>query len=140
MRGRSNRSGMLYGSPGNYDYQTTFAAPAGVTSVTLTGQWASDDAGTDIRVNGVSSVLTNSGFSAWTSFRLTEPVIDGAVNTLDFIVNNAGTSDNPTGLRVEFSAVTFIPEPATGSAVFLGVLGLLARQRRGVNVKMAAEM
>jgi hypothetical protein len=129
-----NNNAQVYGSPGNYDYQTTFTAPDGASSVTITGQWAADDSGLDIRVNGVSSGdTTTSGFSAFTPFTLTEPVAPG-LNTLDFIVQNVNSNgDNPTGLRVEIGSVTFalVPEPAMGMAVATAAsLGLILPRRR----------
>jgi YVTN family beta-propeller protein len=129
-----NNNAQVYGSPGNYDYRTTFEAPAGATSVTITGKWAADDAGLDILVNGVTSGnTTSSGFSAFTAFALTAVVAPGT-NNLDFIVLNQNSNgDNPTGLRVEIQSVTFspVPEPGTVTALAAGAVGLfLARRRR----------
>jgi YVTN family beta-propeller protein len=124
-----NNSSSLDGSPGNYDYRTTLTAPAGATSVTLTGSWAADDTGVDIKLNGVSSGITNhNGFTTLTPFTLTGAVLPGQ-NLLDFIVNNGGTGVSVTGLRVEIDSVTFAPEP-TSLLGLLASLALLRRRRR----------
>ncbi len=93
-------------NPGNYTYRFRFSLhdfePA---SVVLTGQWSSDNAGVDIRLNGHSTGLVNDGdFSRFSpSFTLDQGFIDG-LNTLEFVVNNAGDSPNPTGFRAELQA------------------------------------
>lgn len=105
-----NNNESLSSAPGRYDYRTTFLAPAGAARVKVVGSWAADDSGTDILVNGTSTGLqSTNGFANMTPFTLDEPVRAGAANNLDFLVTNAGTSDNPTGLRVEVNSVLFIP-------------------------------
>ena len=51
-------------------------------------------------MNGASSGNTSPGFGSLASFTITSGLIAG-VNTLDFIVTNAPTTPNPTGLRVD---------------------------------------
>lgn len=87
------------GDGGNYTYRQTFnlvgVEPA---SVTLTGDWTSDNGGVDILLNGVSTGNTQDG-----SFGLLHPFsitgLKAGVNTLDFVVNNLAAGY--TGLRVD---------------------------------------
>lgn len=119
---------------GLYDYRTTFNL-MGLNPATavLIGQWATDDAGVDILINGVSTGNTAAGFTGWSAFTLSGGFLDG-VNTLDFIVSNSpGDSGNPTGLRVEMLGTADpagVPEPM--SLVLLGsgfvALGMLRRR------------
>jgi hypothetical protein len=93
----------------------------------LIGQWATDNTGSDIVINGVSTGHTAAGFGGWSSFTLSSGFIAG-VNTLDFIVYNVPQEfGNPTGLRVEMSGTadpnSQVPEPV--SLVLLGT-GLVA--------------
>jgi hypothetical protein len=70
-----------------------------------------DNSITDVKLNGQSLGLTASGFGAPTLLRLTKGFIPG-MNTLDIVVNNAGTAPNPSGLRVQFSSTAPVPVPA----------------------------
>ena len=119
----------LDGPSGQYDYRTTFNLTGfNATTAALTGQWAADDAGVDILINGVSTKQTVNGFSAFNSFSVTSGFISG-LNTIDFLVQNNG---GPTGLRVEGVLTAAVPEPA--SVVILGVglagVGLFRRFKR----------
>src|ERR1041385_6621192 len=83
---------------GIYVYRTTFNLTGlDRSSVIITGEWAVDNAGLSIRVNGLTTGLVNTnGFSAFTPFAinpLNATFIDG-VNTLDFEVQN---NDAATG-------------------------------------------
>lgn len=110
---------------GLFNNQTTFTSPIAGT-VTIVGQWATDNAGSDILINGVSTGATSSGFSAFAPFTITAPVVVG-VNTLDLVQTNAG---GPGGVRAEFSSASVTPEPASLSLLGLGGLSLLARRRK----------
>ncbi|HNQ88878.1 MAG TPA: lamin tail domain-containing protein [Verrucomicrobiota bacterium] len=92
-------------APGDYVYRLVFNLDGLVPeTASIEGQWSSDNVGPDIRLNGVSTGQPNDGnFGVFgRSFRLTSGFVAG-VNTLDFVVNNAGTGVNPTGLRVELA-------------------------------------
>jgi hypothetical protein len=86
---------------GDYNYRTTFDATGfDPASIRVTGEWATDNSGTDIVVNGVSTGQRNDGqFVVWTPFQINSGFVAG-VNTLDFKVNNAPSGVNPTGFRV----------------------------------------
>src|SRR5205823_3401283 len=91
----------------NYWYETTFDL-TGLNPATavIMGQWATDNAGIDILINGVRTKQANSQqFTAWTSFLINSGFVAG-MNTVTFELNNgAGESgsDGPTGLRVEMT-------------------------------------
>lgn len=85
---------------GDYAYRVFFDLtgfdPA--TAVVL-GGWATDNGGTDIRLNGVSSGLVNTAqFGVLTPFELSSGFVAGK-NTIEFLVNNAAAGY--TALRVE---------------------------------------
>jgi hypothetical protein len=89
--------------PGAYTYETDFLQGnwSGVAPVQLTANVSADDTITAIRLNGANVNLpAGIGFAAPTPI-----TISGFVpgpNKLEFVVNNAGAANNPTGLRVEF--------------------------------------
>ncbi len=107
-----------------YIYRTNFTVPANaiLSTVSVTGDWATDNPGTDIRINGLSTGQTNlafNSFAALVPFSITSGFVHGN-NTLDFYVTNW---DGPTGLRVDHIAGSYqIPEPAS----IVLVIGLLA--------------
>lgn len=88
---------------GDYTYRTTFNLTGfDLGSVRITGNWATDNAGLDIVVNGVSTGLTNGAqFPVFTSFVLSSSnaSLQNGVNTLEFRLNNA--SPGYTGLRLQ---------------------------------------
>jgi hypothetical protein len=89
---------------GNYTYEITFDL-TGLDPATavINGQWATDNDGVDIVINGNSLGLINSAqFVSWTAFTIDSGFIDGK-NTLQFVVHNAPDTPNPTGLRVEMT-------------------------------------
>ncbi len=102
--------------PGDYIYRLSFDLTGlDPDTVVITGKWSSDNGASDIRVNGQSTGLTYDGnFAAlsgiWT---ITQGFRDGS-NSLDFVINNAGSSANPTGFRAELSGTAEpLPPPDT---------------------------
>lgn len=112
-------------------YQTNFTIPlnAILSTVSITGLWATDDFGSDIRINGGSTGQTNSGSNVLETFNINSGFIYGN-NTLRFhVVNALPGVTNPTGLRIDQMIGTFqvVPEPATVfltsvAAVFVPIL------------------
>jgi hypothetical protein len=89
---------------GDYTYETSFTlAAADLNKVQIVGNWASDNDGTNILVNGVSTGVNNgAGFGSLVPFMIT--VNNGLVagqNILDFVVHNDPVTPNPTGLRID---------------------------------------
>jgi hypothetical protein len=121
----------LNGPVATYDYQTTFSLTGfSAASAMITGQWASDNEGVDILINGISTgQMTTSQFTAFTAFTITSGFVAG-LNTIDFIVHNDG---GPTGLRVEQTGTAnAVPEPAALALFGVGAAMLgFARRRRG---------
>ena len=107
---------------GEYEYQTTFTLanfdPATETA-SLTGLWATDNFGTDILINGLSTGSTASSSSSYTPFRITGGFQPG-LNTLDFLVVDDG--QGATGLRVDGLSGNINPVPEASTTVSLGLL------------------
>jgi hypothetical protein len=119
---------------GDYVYTLTFDL-TGLEAATaiVNGNWATDNGGTDILINGSPTGITSPGFGSFTAFTISSGFIDG-LNTLQFLVNNSALGY--TGLRVELSGVAVPPgEPpviatqprsqivAEGQSVTFSVLG-----------------
>ena len=120
---------------GNYDYQTTFDLTGfNPATANITGNWAMDNYGTDILINGVSTGNTASGPNAYTPFSITSGFHAG-VNTLDFLVLDDG--QGATGLRVDnIQGTDTAPVPEASTTVSLGLLlalglgGVLVARRK----------
>ena len=121
-----NTDSALDGAVGVYDYRTTFDLTGfDATTAALNGQWAADNAGVDIVINGVSTGQTVADFTAFNSFSVASGFINGR-NTIDFLVRNDG---GPTGLRVEGAltadaVVASVPEPMSLAILGIGLAGV----------------
>ena len=125
---------------GNYTYSTTFDLTGLVASTAqISGNWAGDNTGVSILLNGLATGITaNAGsvnFGSFTRFRIesTANFLAG-VNTLAFTINNLdeGLGNTPTGFRAELAGTadsTAIPEPSdiVGTAIAFGSVVLLKR-------------
>lgn len=109
-------------APGFYDYSLDFVLSPSETSYLILGNWAADNRGLDIFLNGTSTGQSVAGFTALANFEVREGFVQG-LNRLTFRVQNDGTANNPTGLRVNITSAGAIPEPGT---ITLGALALAA--------------
>jgi hypothetical protein len=121
---------------GSYVYTTTFTstAPMGF----FTGQFASDNVVTEILLNNVpiytgttNSVDSPNQYSFWTPFSYSGPLLKSDTLTFDVLNYALPTSDNPTGLDVQF-LTSGVPETSTWVMMILGFLGvgLMAYRRK----------
>jgi hypothetical protein len=102
---------------GNYVYRTQVDLTGfNVSTVQITGSWASDNNGVAIRVNGNATGNTNtagSTFGALAPFTINStnaPSLTAGINTIDFVVNNLDATTGYTGLRVvNLHAIGAIP-------------------------------
>ena len=96
------------------------------STATITGEWATDNTGLDILINGMSTGNTSGGFSSFTRFFIGVDAgfVDG-INTLDFVVLDFGSI---SGFRVGEISGMALPAPAT--FLLLGLGGLRGTRRR----------
>jgi hypothetical protein len=119
-------------SAGDYTYTTTFNL-AGLNPATavITGEWAADDAGAAILINGNPTGVTYpaEAYGAFQSFTISSGFVPG-VNTLAFEVLN--DEDGPTGLQVDDLSGTASPVPEPVSLLFLGagLVGMAVIKRK----------
>ena len=121
---------------GDYTFRTTFDLTGfDFTTAAITGGWATDNAGVDIKLNGVSM-----GFAHPANFSLSSNFFafslssgfQAGINTIDFVVNNAaGGGNNPVALRVEMTGTANqIPEPEGLALVGMALLAAGVARRR----------
>jgi hypothetical protein len=86
---------------GTYVYRTSFDLTGyDPTTLTISGGWAADNSGADIRLNGLGLSLPAGSYTPLSTFTIASGFLPG-VNTLDFVVTDVGC---PNGLRVELAA------------------------------------
>jgi hypothetical protein len=121
------------GPAGPYTYQTTFNLPSNaiLSTAMITGLWGTDDASSDIWLNGVPQSQVSAGFTSLVPFMVSSGFQIG-LNTLEFRLFNSG---GPTGLRVDKIAGKYqVPEPASVALTLFAVAGTalaLFRTRSG---------
>lgn len=120
---------------GTYTFETTFDLTGLLPgTATIDARVVTDNGLSDVELNGSSLGISGSGFNVWQpAFTINSGFQDG-INTLTFIVANAGTNPNPGGLRVDIIGATadaapVVPEPATALVAALGMAGLIACRR-----------
>ncbi|MFT5188633.1 MAG: hypothetical protein ACI957_001654, partial [Verrucomicrobiales bacterium] len=102
---------------GDFTYRTTFSLKGfDPETAAIVGRWTTDNSGVAILLNGESLGITAGGFDAWTNFEITAGFVEGD-NTLEFILNNAPTTNNPTGIRVELAATADLLDSAPPNIV-----------------------
>lgn len=105
------------GAVGLYTYQLTIDLTGrDPQSVFIRGHWATDNAGRDILVNGVSTGNPeNPGFTEYTPFTISgaNTTFTAGMNTIDFVVENVD-SVGYTGLKVEFLESNSLPAGVNG--------------------------
>lgn len=120
--------------PGDYRFRTTFDLTGfNPASASIVGQWAMDDDGVDILINGISTGFNYSGpnqFGFFHPFSISAGFVPG-INTLDFVVHNR---IDRIGIRTEMT-LTAIPEPSSLTMGAVSTLGAIlwrrGRARRG---------
>ncbi len=92
---------------GTYVYRTTFImATTDTNRAQISGRWASDNGGVDIRLNGLGTGISNNDarpFGNLFPFTITNGFVAGS-NVLEFVIANLAPA-GPTALRVEMTGV-----------------------------------
>jgi hypothetical protein len=121
--GQGNAGGNGGNAPGAYAYRISFDLTGfDLSTVKITGQWACDSEGTDIKINGVSTGNKIAPFppqpsESWHPFTINSGFVDG-VNTLDFLINRS-SGKYPTGLRADVLGTgLLLPKPVQIAGLF----------------------
>lgn len=122
---------------GDYTYRLTFDLTGlDPATASITGNWAADNSGQFIRLNGANTPGNAVPvFTSLQAFTVSSGFVTG-INTLDFVVKNtSGGGSNPTGLRVSDIAgtanATVVPAPAAFWLLGTGLLWIFGSRTRG---------
>jgi hypothetical protein len=121
---------------GSYIYQTQFSV-TGAPSATnaLSFKFAADNEVAWISLNGQTFYTgpTDGSSQYWNFIPATASnLLQSGNNTLQFdVVNYAQNGGNPSGLNVEFTSVSGVPEVSTWAMMLLGFAGLGIAASRG---------
>ena len=123
-------------------YQTTFDLTGlDHTTASITGWWAVDNFGDDLRINGVSTGYTLPDY-LYENFQTQHAItintgFQPGINTLDFVVSDRGVR---TGLRTYLTGtaapipvvggVTTVPEPSSLLLLSMGLAAVALRRLR----------
>ncbi len=129
-------------------WETATGQPTGVTrtfrttfdltgfdpnTASISGEWAVDNQGLDILINGISTGQTSSGFRNLDSFSINEGFVSG-LNTLDFIARDFGVIsgfrvDSISGNAELITEPEPVPEPSSLLGLVVGLLGTASLKR-----------
>ena len=115
------------GPPGDYEFTIEFDLTGlDASTATIMGMWSADNTGGDILLNGEATDNAQAGsFPFLSPFEISNEsghsFLPGK-NTLTFLVNNAGDTDNPAGLRVDGLVAFAMPGGPVGDYNRNGVL------------------
>ncbi len=98
-------SGSTNVPPGNYSFSTQFdLSDYDISTATLSIMGAVDNSLGSVLLNGVRTGISFAGFGAFQGpFTIHSGWVQG-INILEFNLINSGTSDNPSGLHVQFDS------------------------------------
>lgn len=113
-------------------FRTTFDLTGlNAATASISGQWAVDNTGLDILINGVSTGNTCGGFTALCNFTVASGFVAG-LNTLDFVAQDVGSIAGFLVSSISGTAeelVAGVPLPASLALLGFGVFALARRSR-----------
>ena len=120
---------------GNYTYRTTFLLDTqDAAHATLYGNWAMDNAGVEIHLNGVTNTFATAGFASFTPFTLTNGFVPG-LNTLECVITNY--TAGATALRVELRGIA-TDLPSTAPSVTTAPVNVTTQAQQNASFSVVA--